>query len=194
MDVVTNDHDTQFDQIIAAVSELIDRATNHPDGFIASESAVRDFAGSGGFYLWIGEAVEITAVETRNGSTYTEWDAADWNGFSGDPFNPNWNGAPYHGVIASGGAYSAFPSGAYNKHVPPTKNVRITARWGYSVTPPGVVREATIIQTGRLYKRAKGAFGDAIANADLGQILYRAKLDPDMISLIERGRLIRPPM
>lgn len=205
IELTDNQFDGSLDQIIRAVMGLIDGFTNHPDGFIASDTATaREFSGTGADYLWIGEAVEITAVAVKSSldaATYTAWEASDWDAFSGSPDDPDWNRTPYHGILIAGSRYSYFPNAARERagfrahpddRVRRAKNVQITARWGYADEVPGPVAEACIIQSGRLLKRGMGAFADALSVGDTGQLLYRAKLDPDLRTMIEKARLIRP--
>lgn len=58
--------------------------------------------------------------------------------------------------------------------------VKITGRHGFSVAPPDVIKEITVIQAVRWFKRGQQAFADTSAIINLGQMAYTKKLDPDM--------------
>jgi hypothetical protein len=48
------------------------------------------------------------------------------------------------------------------------------------------------MQSARWYKRLQGAMSDALASADLGELLYVQKLDPDIAGILLDGRYVRP--
>ena len=70
------------------------------------------------------------------------------------------------------------------------KSVRITAKWGYSTTPPQEIRQATIIQVTRWFKRAQQAYQDTGAILELGQLRYVRELDPDVSLIIDHYRRV----
>jgi hypothetical protein len=70
--------------------------------------------------------------------------------------------------------------------------VRITARWGYADTVPPEIRQATITQASRWYKRGEGTWADALANAEFGTVLFRQQLDPDLAMMLRRMRRLHP--
>lgn len=102
-------------------------------------------------------------------------------------------GSSWTDVTAS---VEAEPTDALDKDEPVTKllyllglwryaagqRVRITARWGWPVIPD-VVKTATLIQAGRLYKRKDSPEG-ILGSAEWG-VVRLARIDPDMQALLE---------
>jgi hypothetical protein len=205
-----NKTDTTDDAIltalISAAERTINRFCNRPDGFEADTSAsARIYAGSGKPYQFIDECVEVSAVAVKNSATsdtYTSWGIGDYIECSGDPKEPNFNDLPYNLLLVDAtGDESIFTSGKFttrggfrpstdvHRGVP---TVQVTAKWGFSVSVPADIAEACIMQVARWYKRLQGAMGDALASAELGQIMYTSKLDPDVELILKRGRYIKP--
>jgi len=203
------DSDAVIDDLITTAAELIDSLCLRPDGFEAdSIASARTYPGSGGPIQAIDDCVEISLVEVKasaTDSTYESWETTDWIAFTGDNQRPNFQpvsqGKPYTKLmVAPSGDYSTFTSSSFSGHrgfrpsveqpfAVPT--VRITAKWGYATTPPQRVKQATIIQAARWYKRGQGAWEDTLGNAEMGMIMYRKELDPDVVNLLKNGRLIR---
>ena len=192
--------------IIAAAERNINRACNRPDGFVALAIATaRKYSGSGRTYQWIDECVAISKVEVKDSPTdavYATWGAGDYLAGSGDVKDPNYNSLPYVFLISDPtGDYSLFTSGGYSfmRGFPPegeetrgVPTVQVTARWGYAATVPDDIREACLMQAARWYKRFEGAMADALASAELGQLLYRQSLDPDIRRILIDGRYTKP--
>jgi len=192
--------------LLSAAETTINGFCNRPDGFVAlTTAAARVYAGSGKPYLFIDENVSITLVEVKDSptdTTYTSWATTDWIPFRGDPEDPNFNGLPYTAIMADPtGDYSIFYSGSFvtrggfrpstdiNRGVP---TVRITAKWGYSVAVPADIKQACLMQSARWYKRMEGAMSDALASAEMGTLLYRQVLDPDIKMILVNGRYVKP--
>lgn len=198
--------DVDLTAILSAAERTINLFCNRPDGFVALTTATaRIYAGSGGTYQSIDECVEISLVAVKNSptdSTYTSWAAGDWIPFRGDPKDPNFNGLPYtmlmidptgDQAVFTGGKYNnlrGFRPDAISQRGVPT--VQVTAKWGYSVAVPADIKEACIMQAARWYKRLEGAMSDALASAELGQLLYRQSLDPDIKMILVNGRYTKP--
>lgn len=198
--------DATLTAILSAAENTINLFCNRPDGFLADAAAsARRYAGSGKPYQSIDECIAITLVEVKSSptdTTYTAWAATDWLGFRGDPEDPNFNGLPYTMLMVDPtGDYAVFYSGSFvtrggfrptvevNRGVP---TVRVTARWGYSAAVPADIKEATIMFAARIYKRLEGSMSDALASGELGTLLYRQQLDPDIKQLLVGGRYIKP--
>lgn len=81
---------------------------------------------------------------------------------------------PYQIVRPRNG--QAFPAHRYA--------VQITGSWGFGTDAPAPIREATLLQAARLYKRKDAVFGIA-GTADHGQLQTISKVDPDIGELIE---------
>ncbi|HML23516.1 MAG TPA: hypothetical protein PKD09_17805 [Aggregatilinea sp.] len=197
--------DTLLGALAAAATEAINNYCGRPDGFLAAATgSARLFAGTGTATMRIDECAAISLVEVKDSVTdtgYTAWAASDWIGFSGDPMRPDFNRLPYTGLmIAPGGSYAAFSDGRYNgrggfrpaaDRMQAVPTVRVTARWGYALVLPDVIRQACITQASRWYKRGQASWSDAIGNADVGQLFYRRVLDPDVELMLKAGRFVR---
>jgi len=191
--------------LIAAAERNINTTTNRPDGFVAAETGTaRVQAGNGGRHLRIPECVEIVSVAAKaatTDSTYTAWTASDWIGFAGDPEEPEFQpleiGKPYDGImIAPSGDYSYFPDGYFSGKRRKTRvpMIEITSKWGYSIETPPDIKEACLMQAARWFKRFEGSMSDALASDELGALLYRQSLDPDIKRILVDGRYIRPAL
>lgn len=206
IDKTSTVEDPTLEMLLQAASRNIDRATNRLDGFVADTVAnARIYAGNGKPYQYIDECVEITLVavkESATDDTYTSWATADWIGCSGDPEAPNFNDLPYDMVMVDPtGDESVFTSGKYttrggfrpltdvHRGVP---TVQITARWGFAIEVPIDIKEACMMQAARWFKRFQSAMADTLASGELGQLLYRQSLDPDIRRILIDSRYSKP--
>lgn len=197
---------------------MLDTAAQHinnvckrkKDGFLADSSAsARLFVGSGTDTIKIDECTEITTVKFKYhfNDTYTTMVSGDYIAFGGSEDSPDFNSTPYTRLmIDPNGDYSYWPyvtsfgenrgfllDYRENKSKKPTvyPNIEITAKWGYSLTVPDVIKHCTIIQATRYVKRAQGAYGDAIGNTDTGQMMFVKQFDADMKAMLFAGGMIR---
>jgi len=172
-------YDMVLDSLAASASRLLDRITKRDPGAFATGSvgAVRYFDGSGNGELWIGEiaaAPSKVAVDEAGTGVYTEWASTDYIVWP-------YNSAPYtrltidylHGTKA---IWPTFP-----------KAVRITAPWGFSTAVPDDLKQALVVQCVRWFKRGQQGFSDVGAIAELGQLRYVEKLDPDIETIVFGG-------
>jgi len=204
--------------VLTAASRSIDRACNRKDGFLtAAVGTDRIFTGSGMPTQRIDECTSATLVEVKDSitdTTYTAWAATDWLLFRGDQRSAQFNEPPFDKLmIELSGDYAVFTSGAaggavgkdawfMSSRVPsrlsfnprsayglPT--VRVTARWGYADILPPEIGEAAMMQAARWYKRYRGSMSDSLASGELGMLLYRQALDPDIKRILVDGRYIK---
>ena len=159
IDKNSNATDTVLNSILNAATTNIDRAVNHYvpglEYFKAPmNGTARPYYGSGKTWQRIDPCISITLVEVKDSTTdttYESWAATDWVAFSGGYEHPNFADLPYTGVMSDpNGDYVIFTKGLRSA------SVRITARWGYSATPPADIAEACIMQSARWYKRLIG--------------------------------------
>lgn len=198
--------DVEITALIAGAELTINNFCNRPDGFEADAAAsARVYAGSGKPWQRIDECVEITLVavkESATDTTYTSWAVTDWIAFNGDYESPDFNNLPYAGIMVDpSGDESIFYSGAYRtrggfrpstEYVRGVPTVQVTAKWGYSVAVPADIHECCIMQAARWFKRLEGSMSDALASGELGMLLYRQSLDPDVKMILVSGRRMRP--
>jgi hypothetical protein len=215
VDKKVDDSNGRLTRLILAVSQALDRICNRPDGFVAADTATaRLFVGTSSGILRIDENVGVTALGVKANSTdptYVTWDAGDYLAFGGDMAYPDFNRTPYTGLMAApgsgliftgffGGDEIAWESGRiglgmsryYSRGQIRTPTVQVTARWGYADEVPPLIEEACIIQASRLWKRGQSAFADTLVAGEIGQMLFRVKIDQDLKLLLENGRMIRP--
>jgi len=198
--------DSTLNTIIEAASRNINRATNHPDGFVAISTAIaRVYTGSGKQYQFIDECVAITTVAVKNSTTesaYTAWTTDDWIAFTGDHRWPDFNDLPYTALMVDpSGDESHFTSGKYTTRggfqpvvdtTVGSPTVQVTARWGFATIVPYDIKEAALMQSARWFKRYESAMSDVLASNQLGTLLYRQSLDPDIKRLLNDGRYMNP--
>jgi len=200
--------DVWLTALLISASRAIDNFCNRPDGFRALGTATaRRYAGSGKSWQEIDECMQVTLVEVKESGpsddTWTAWESTDWLAFCGDVERPDFNRTPYiYLMVDPTGSESHFPSGRYgtlrgfrpdpDRGSYATPTIRVTARWGYADDTPGPVKEATIEQAARWYKRGQSAWADTVGSAETGVLAYRQAVDPDIAFMLKMGRLVRP--
>ncbi|MCK6581196.1 MAG: hypothetical protein L6Q98_24155 [Anaerolineae bacterium] len=198
---VSGTTDDVLARLITAVSRLIDRACNRPDGFVAADApSAREYAGTGEAVLSIDECLSVSLVEAKDDpaeAAYTAWTADDWRAFSGDALAPDFTRTPYTALMTlPGGDHPVFPSGMRagrsGSRTLSAPTVRVTARWGYGEIAPPEIETTCIIQAARWYKRGLTAFQDRAGGGELGALTYRRGLDPEAWAILEGGRYVRP--
>lgn len=174
-------YDTMLGTLITTASRLIDREVGRwPKFFYPSTDAeTRYFDGDGSADLWTDEFISVPSIGISEegglaSSDYTTLSSSDYILW---PYNTG-TGKPYYRVMMDtlNGSYLEWPK--YHK------GVKLTTVFGYSVTPPEEIKQATIIQTIRWFMKAKAAFTGAGASAEVGQPAIGA-LDADVKMLIQ---------
>ena len=61
----------------------------------------------------------------------------------------------------------------------------------FTFRPDGLANQAAVTQASRAFKRGQQAFADAGASAELGQLVYVKRLDPDVEAILMAGGLRR---
>jgi hypothetical protein len=172
--------DSLLETAIESASRMIDGFTART--FSNAGTAVRSFAATDAINLIIDDAITVTKVESTDeiGDAYTEWTATD---YQLEPVNGRADGlySPYTGIRAVN-TYT-WPVVDYQALV------KITGTWGWP-TIPTAVKQATIIQASRLYKRLDSPLG-VLGMGDLGQIRVSRYLDPDVEQLVMPYRIMR---
>jgi len=209
--------DWELAGLLEAAARSIDRYCNRPDGFMADDVvSYRYYTGTGTTVQRIDECVSISEVAVKDSpsdTTYTAWDSpttnlagdGDWIAFSGDQQRPDFNGLPYTALMVDpNGDYSTFTSGVFaslrgfpvygvdtRRSVP---TVRVSAYWGFYTTEtvPDDIREANVMLASRWYKRLQSSMADTMASPDLGTLMFRQSVDPDIAMILKEGRYIRP--
>ncbi|MFO7858396.1 MAG: hypothetical protein R6V11_05670 [Ectothiorhodospiraceae bacterium] len=197
MDKADPGDDVTLTQILDSVTMHIDKAVNRwrpdLDYFEApAVASIRTYPGTGKKWIRIDPCIAVTAVavkESYTSTTYDSWAVGDWLGFCGAYEKPNFNDLPYTALMVD-------PTGdqAYFTKGLRWPMVRVTARWGHSATPPDDIRQATIMEAARWYKRLQSTMSDTLASGELGMLLYQKSLDPDIKRILVDGRYINSVM
>lgn len=162
--------DDRSDQLLDARIEAASRAVDGWCGRVFyAVTEPRIFTAEDHRVLSVPDLLEVTALETDDAgdrSYATAWDAADYDlePLSGPPYTSVWAGAGH-----------IFPTSR--------RGIRITGTWGYGESVPAAIREATLLQAARLYKRKDAPFGVA-GSVELGQLQTITSIDPDVKQLL----------
>jgi len=184
----------------AALTRYLEAATNNIDrvlnvwreGFEYFDAPAlatpRLFIARGGHSVMIDACIGVALVEERMFDDWVGIDDKDYTPARGSGrfarFDP-----PFDVLIAEPGF--CFPG---KRHSNARANLRVTARWGYSDTPPDDIVAACIEQAGRWFKRAQSAMSDTLADSETGLLIYTKALDPDIERKLSHGRYYRPAL
>jgi hypothetical protein len=178
--ITDNLDDSLLETAIESASRMVDGFTART--FTNAGTAIRNFAATDGINLIIDDAIEVIEVASTDeiGSTYTIWKPTD---YQLEPLNDRVDGlySPYTGIRAVGDF--TWPV------VDQQALVRITAVYGFPAIPVAV-KQATIIQASRLFKRLDSPLGVA-GFGDMGAVRVSRFLDPDVEQLLMPYRVMR---
>jgi hypothetical protein len=178
--ITDNFDDTLLETAIESASRMIDGYTART--FSNAGTAVRYYAATDAINLIIDDAISVSEVASTDevGDTYTVWTSTD---FQLEPLNSRSDGLymPYTGIRA------------VNTYTWPVVDqqalCRITGVWGWASIPIAI-KQATIIQSSRLFKRLDSPLGIA-GFGDIGAIRVGRYLDPDVEQLAMPYRIMR---
>lgn len=158
---------TRISEWIEGIELFIDKVTGR--NFKADSAAsARLYDGDESQTLLIDDCVAITKVEVGEdsyGSSFTEILATGSDRYFTYPENAALKGVPFYKLILNG---RRWPDGMQNN--------RITAKWGYSTTPPAdIIFAATVLVAGVLNQHRGG--GDKIVQERIGN--YTVSYDSD---------------
>ena len=171
----------------ALLETAIESASRMIDGFTArtfynAGTATRDFAATDSVNLIIDDAISVSEVKATDekGGSYTIFSPND---YQLEPVNSRSDGLyfPFTGIRAVN-TY-AWPV------VDQQALVRVTGVWGWAEIPTAI-KQATIIQSSRLFKRLDSPLG-VLGMGDMGQIRVSRYLDPDVEQLAMPYRIMR---
>lgn len=122
----------------------------------------------------------VVEVDNDNDGTFeTAWTIG--TDFRLEPINAEAAGMPWTRLVSLGARW--FPRLAYRP------GVRVTAKFGWpGGTAPAPIKNATLIQASRLFKRKDAPFGVAGSVEFGSEIRLLAKLDPDVETLVRPYR------
>lgn len=173
--------DALIEMAVESASRLID--TYCARTFYNMGTATRYFSAQDAYYCPINDIQSVTTLKTAvnsNGSFDVTWAAED---FQLEPLNGFADGVtmPYTGLRALW--KYLFPTIGENALV------QVTGVWGWASIPISV-KQATVIQASRIFKRNDSPLGVA-GFGDMGVLRVGRSLDPDVQQLIDPYRLVR---
>lgn len=169
---------------LESASRLVDEYTMRY--FYNSGTATKVFVPSDDYTVAIDDAVSISsvAVSTLLNKTFDQtWTVND---YQTEPLNGVADGLSGWPItrIRAVGVYEFPYDSDYN-----VASVQITGVWGWSAVPTAV-KQATIIQAMRLFKRLDSPLG-VISSPDTGFFRLSNRIDPDVAQLLNSYRKIR---
>jgi hypothetical protein len=172
--------DSLLEMAIESASRLIDGYTYRY--FYNAGTATRDFVASDSYLTIIDDLISLSELKTTDeiGSEYVTWGSAD---YQLRPVNGKQDGlnVPYTSILSTDDLlFNILGEQAL---------VRVTGVWGWSAVPIAI-KQATIIQSSRIYKRLDSPLGVA-GFGDLGAIRVGRSLDPDVEQLVMPYRIMR---
>lgn len=167
--------DSQLEAIVEAASRAIDEHCGRR--FYADSTAgARYYTAEFSDLLFLpDDVISVTTLATDSDGDRTYEDTWETTDYDLQPDNASTDGRPYTRIqITPAGRY-AFPVGV-------RRGVKLTAVYGWSAAPKPV-KEATLIQAGRLWARKDAPFG-IMGSAEFGQMQAIPRLDPDVLMLL----------
>ena len=178
--ITDNLDDSLLETNIESASRMIDGYAART--FYNAGTATRHFASLEPLYCIVDDLITLTKLESTDeiGDAYTEWAVTD---YQLEPLNGRSDGLlmPTSGIRAVNDY--TFPV------VDGQALVRVTGTWGWSAIPIAI-KQATVIQASRLYKRLDSPLG-VTGFGDMGSIRVSRYLDPDVEQLVMPFRIMR---
>lgn len=176
-----NVDDSLLEMAIESASRAIDSYTNR--NFYSSGTATRYYAPQNSYICETDDIISLSSLTTLDADdNYTvTWAAKDYqleplNGFV-DGFS-----VPYTRIRAIDDYVFETLGGQ--------ATVKVVGVFGYATAVPMSIKQATIIQASRIYKRLDSPLGVA-GFGELGVVRVGSKLDPDVAQLVDSFRRIR---
>lgn len=150
---------------------------------------IRYYSPAHPYRLWIDDLDILTSLQTDSdgdgvfSETWTQDSEAAARGFRLEPLNAPADARPFTRVVVLSGALDQG-----------NRRARLTGRFGWPAVPTAI-RQATLLQAERLFKRKDAPFGVAggTSGFDFGMVMIRQRLDPDVIVLCEAFRRVSVP-
>ena len=165
---------------VEAASRFVDSYTQRY--FYNAGTATRLFVPQDSYVTEIDDAISISVLQTSDGDNFgTTWAAKD---YQLEPLNGNVDGLTGHPTTR----IRAVDDFLFNV-LDGEATVRVTGVWGWSAVPVAV-KQATVIQASRIFKRNSSPLGIA-GFGEMGAIRVGVQLDPDVRHLIDVYRKVR---
>jgi hypothetical protein len=172
--------DSLLELAVESASRMVDSYTQRY--FYNAGTATRLFVPQDSYVTEIDDSISISVLQTSDGDTFgTTWAAKD---YQLEPLNGNVDGLTGHPATRIR-AVDDFLFTVLDGEA----TVRITGVWGWSAVPIAV-KQATVIQAARIFKRNDSPLGIA-GFGELGAVRVGVQLDPDVKHLIDVYRKVR---
>ena len=178
--ITDNVDDTLLELAVESASRMVDSYTQRY--FYNAGTATRLFAPQDSYVAEIDDLVSLTTLQTSDGDDFgTTWAAKD---YQLEPLNGNVDGLTGHPATR----IRAVDDFIFNV-LDGEATVRVVGVWGWSAVPIAV-KQATIIQAARIFKRNDSPLGIA-GFGEMGAVRVGVQLDPDVKHLIDVYRKVR---
>lgn len=174
-----NDDDGLLELCIEAASRAIDNMTER---VFFQGTATRVFIPDDSYYTPIDDLATVTSVKVSDGADKVYDIVFAASDYQLEPLNGKINGTPwpYTGIRAVGDYLFSV--------VGQEATVEVTGVWGWPSVPTAI-RQATILQSARYYKRSDSPMG--VAGFDAMGVVRLSNIDPDIYTLLESYKKIR---
>jgi hypothetical protein len=178
--ITDNVDDTLLELAVESASRMVDSYTQRY--FYNAGTATRLFAPQDSYITEIDDLITLTTLETSDGDNFgTTWAAKD---YQLEPLNGNVDGLTGHPATR----IRAVDDFIFNV-LSGEATVKVTGVWGWSAVPVAV-KQATVIQAARIFKRNDSPLGIA-GFGEMGAVRVGVQLDPDVKHLIDVYRKVR---
>ena len=172
--------DALLELAVESASRLVDSYTQRY--FYNAGTATRLFAPLDNYITEIDDLISLSVLQTSDGDTFgTTWATKD---YQLEPLNGVVDGLTGHPATR----IRAVDDFLFNL-LDGEATVRITGVWGWSAVPTAV-KQATIIQAARIFKRNDSPTG-IVGFGELGAVRVGVQLDPDVKHLVDPYRKVR---
>jgi hypothetical protein len=172
--------DSLLELAVESASRMVDSYTQRY--FYNAGTATRLFAPQDSYVSEIDDLITLTTLQTSDGDDFgTTWAAKD---YQLEPLNGNVDGLTGHPATR----IRAVDDFIFNV-LDGEATVRVVGVWGWSAVPIAV-KQATVIQAARIFKRNDSPLGIA-GFGEMGAVRVGVQLDPDVKHLIDVYRKVR---
>ena len=179
-------YDALIALLAARASRAIDRYTKRePGAYAVAADSTRYFTSEGDTSLYIGElAAAPTTVSIAEAGDITDLTALAATDYILEPYNALAEGLPYNFIKLDSlnGDWAYWPGFQ--------KSIVIVGKFGYSAAVQDDVKQCSIIQCARWFKRGQQGFVDTGAIVELGQLTYVKAMDPDILLMVDHLRKV----
>ena len=172
--------------LAARASRAIDRYTKRePGAYYVNADTTRYFTAEGDVSLQVGEMAAVpTTVSIAEAGDITDLTALVATDYFMEPYNALAEGLPYNFIKLDvlNGDWAYWPGFQ--------KSVVIVGKFGYAAAVPDDVKQCSIIQCARWFKRGQQGFQDTGAIIELGQLRYTRTMDPDVQEMVDHLRKV----